>query len=119
MSKLIDNRDVQTVAGFGDEWTRFDQSLLSDAERMRHFEKYFRVFPWDRLRDGACGFDLGCGTGRYAICVAKRVGTLHCIDASAAALAVAERNLRGFENCRFHHASVDRIPLEDGSMDFG
>jgi len=47
------------------------------------------------------------------------VGRLHCIDASARALEVARRNLAGLDNCAFHHASVDDIPLADGSMDFG
>jgi ubiquinone/menaquinone biosynthesis C-methylase UbiE len=51
--------------------------------------------------------------------VAPRVGTLHCIDPSEAALDVARRNLREHGNCRFHLASVDAIPLGDGSMDFG
>jgi ubiquinone/menaquinone biosynthesis C-methylase UbiE len=113
------NQDFETVAGFGDEWKRFDQTALSDAERQRHFEKYFRVFPWDQLPSEARGFDLGCGSGRWAVCVAPRVGTLHCIDASAAALAIAQKSLRSYANCRFHHASVEQIPLEDGSMDFG
>jgi SAM-dependent methyltransferase len=119
MRQFVDNRDARTVAGFGDEWQRFDQSALSAAERKRHFEKYFRVFPWDRLPRDARGFDLGCGSGRWAFCVAPRVGTLDCIDASEAALGVAKKNLKDHPNCRFHHASVDDMPLEDGSMDFG
>ena len=32
---------------------------------------------------------------------------------------MARRNLATSENVEFHHASVDEIPLEDGSMDFG
>ena len=51
--------------------------------------------------------------------MAPRVGTLHCVDASAAALAVAIRNLAGFPNVRFHQASVDQLPMTPGSMDFG
>ena len=51
--------------------------------------------------------------------MAPRVGTLHCIDPSGPALEVARRNLRDRQNCRFHLASVDQIPLDDGSMDFG
>ena len=65
------------------------------------------------------GFDLGCGSGRWAVLVAPRVGRLHCIDASEAALAVARQNLAGRTNCELHRASVDAIPLGDGSMDFG
>ncbi len=113
------NLDTSTVEGFGDEWTRFDQTALSVGELHDLFAQYFRVFPWDRLPADAVGFDLGCGSGRWAKLVAPRVGMLHCIDASQAALEVARRNLDALNNCVLHLASVDRIPLADDSMDFG
>lgn len=113
------NADENTVAGFGDEWTRFDQSDLSDDELRTLVDQYFRIFPWDSLPENAVGFDLGCGSGRWAKAVAPRVGRLHCIDASAEALAVARRNLRGLGGVELHHASVEAMPLADGSMDFG
>lgn len=113
------NLDESTVHGFGVEWSRFDQSELSSAELERYFAAYFRVFPWSKLPAGAVGFDLGCGSGRWAKLVAQRVGHLHCIDASAAALAVARRNLASATNCTFHHASVDVMPLANDSADFG
>src|ERR1700752_2182537 len=118
-SRAAPNLDPLTVAGFGDEWTRFDQSSLSERELRRMFEQYFRIFPWGGLPPGAAGFDFGCGSGRWSLLVAERVGTLHCIDASPAALAVARRRLTGRPNCRFHVASTDDLPLADGSMDFG
>jgi SAM-dependent methyltransferase len=113
------NLDDKTVEGFGEEWSRFDQVGLSDDELRAQFAKYFKVFPWDALPAGATGFDLGCGSGRWAKMMAPRVGTLHCVDASAAALKVAEKNLAGAPNIKFHHASVDAIPFADSSMDFG
>lgn len=113
------NADAHTVAGFGNEWARFDQSALSKEERAEIFQQYFGIFPWDKLSEDAQGFDLGCGSGRWAQCVAPRVGTLHCIDASDVALDVARRNLTNFPNCEFHCASVEAIPLDDNSMDFG
>ncbi len=113
------NLDSKTVAGFGDEWTRFDQASLSPQEMTDIFNAYFQIFPWDDLPPAAVGFDLGCGSGRWAKCVAPRVGTLHCIDASEAALQVARKNLGQQPNCQFHLASVDALPLLDGSMDFG
>ena len=79
---------------------------------------YFLIFPWNFLPDNAVGFDLGCGSGRWAKLVAPRVGKLHCIDPSSA-LKVAKRNLSENYNCEFHSASVDIIPLKDASMDFG
>jgi SAM-dependent methyltransferase len=113
------NVDAKTVDGFGDEWSRFDQSSLATRDSREVFEAYFRLFPWDSLPQGAAGFDLGCGSGRWAKLVAKKVATLHCIDASEEALSVARRNLAEEPNCVFHRASVDAMPLADNSMDFG
>jgi SAM-dependent methyltransferase len=111
------NIDAATVEGFGEEWRRFDQSAMPETERRRIFESYFAVFPWHALADRAEGFDLGCGSGRWAQLVAPRVGTLHCIDPSDA-IEVARRNLADCPNCTFHRTSVEAIPLADGSMDF-
>jgi ubiquinone/menaquinone biosynthesis C-methylase UbiE len=113
------NIDAGVVRGFGDEWSRFDQSGLPPEERKRVFDMYFKVFPWSALPRDARGFDLGCGSGRWAQLAAPRVGTLHCIDASADALDVARTKLSTLPNVEFHHASVDQIPLPDDSMDFG
>lgn len=112
------NVDARTVEGFGDEWQRFDQSDMLASERDTIFEMYFGTFPWEALPPSAAGFDLGCGSGRWARLVAPRVGHLHCIDPSEA-LEVAKRNLRDQPNCSFHRAAVDAIPLDDASMDFG
>ena len=116
---MLDNVDQQTVDGFGAEWSQFDQTALSSAERERMFAAYFRIFPWHLLAADAVGIDVGCGSGRWAHCVAQRVGRLHCVDASVAALEVARRNLASLGNCEFHHASVASMPVPDGSMDFG
>ena len=115
---IDENIDEATVQGFGDEWKRFDQAGLSSQERQRIFDSYFSTFPWHNLTPYAIGFDLGCGSGRWAKLVAPRVGTLHCIDPSSA-LDIAKRNLADNTNCEFHRAGVDAIPLNDGSMDFG
>jgi ubiquinone/menaquinone biosynthesis C-methylase UbiE len=112
------NIDSKTVEGFGDEWSRFDQSELSSEELTAMFDSYFGIFPWNGLPGDAVGFDLGCGSGRWARHVAPRVGKLHLIDPSDA-IEVAKRNLTDQANCEFHRASVDEIPLADGSCDFG
>lgn len=116
---MTENIDKRVVDGFGDEWSRFDQSAMSEKELGEMFDNYFNIFPWEKLPADAVGFDLGCGSGRWAKVVAPRVGTLHLIDASADALSVAKRNLKNAENCRFHLASVENIPLADASCDFG
>jgi SAM-dependent methyltransferase len=112
------NLDSFTVKSFGDEWSRFDQSALPSAEANRIFDEYFSIFPWDKLPKDAVGFDMGCGSGRWAKLVVKRVGHLHCIDPSCA-LDVAKATLESFENVSFHLASVDSSPLPANSQDFG
>lgn len=113
------NIDQVTVKGFGEEWSAYDQSALAGDEYDRLFDGYFGIFPFDTLPSDAEGFDLGCGSGRWAAGVAPRVGRLHCIDPSREALAVARRRLVGVGNVDFHLASADCIPLEDESQDFG
>lgn len=121
MSKKINqefNIHPATVKGFGDEWNRFDQSQLPEIEHKEIFDQYFSIFPWHLLPENAIGFDVGCGSGRWAKLVAPKVGRLHCVDPSNA-LNVARKNLSEFNNCEFHKATANAIPLDDGSLDFG
>lgn len=112
------NQDKNTIAGFGDEWERFDQSKLNSAEHKILFDKYFNIFPWKSLPKNSVGFDMGCGSGRWAKIVAERVGVLHCIDPSSA-LIVAQNNLTDKINCVYHKAGVGDYILPFNSMDFG
>jgi SAM-dependent methyltransferase len=117
--KIMANIDKNTVASFGDEWSHFDQSGMSASEASKVFNEYFSLFPWQDVPPDAVGFDMGCGSGRWARWVAPRVGWLHCIDPSAAALDVARANLADYANTAFHCASVDQSALPPGSQDFG
>ena len=113
------NVDAATVAGFGQEWSTFDQRAVAASDLDEVFRQYFAVFPWHALPRDAEGFDMGCGSGRWAARVAPRVGRLHCVDASPAALEVARRALAAHRNCELHEASVEDVALAPGSMDFG
>jgi ubiquinone/menaquinone biosynthesis C-methylase UbiE len=113
------NIDPKTVSSFGDEWSRFDQDGLDAAEHDFLFDTYFGIFPWGSLPDSAQGFDMGCGSGRWAILVAPKVGALTCIDPSTEALAVAQRKLSHLSNVRFVNASVSDQALPPESQDFG
>ncbi len=112
------NIDPVTVASFGDEWTRFDQNAMPEQEAQKVFEEYFAVFPWGDLPANAEGFDMGCGSGRWARWVAPKVGRLHCIDPSDA-IDVAKTNLASYDNLTFHRASVDGQSFPQASQDFG
>jgi len=114
----LTNVHSETVQSFGDEWERFDQAALPVAEARKIFEEYFAVFPWAALPKAAQGFDMGCGSGRWARFVAPRVGHLHCIDPSSA-IEVVRKALAGANNVSFHQTSVDEQPLPADSQDFG
>ena len=112
------NIDINTVESFGDEWERFDQQAMTSVEAQRVFNDYFAIFPWDQLPPNAIGFDMGCGSGRWARLVAPRVGQLHCIDPSSA-LIVARNALVNHTNVHFIQASVNSSGLAPNSQDFG
>jgi len=115
----VPNIDARTVEGFGNEWTAFDQMDLDPVEQKRLFSDYFSIFPFEDLPEGSEGFDLGCGSGRWAELVIERVGKLHCIDPSEGALGVTRRRLEHNRQCEFHLADAENIPLDDCSQDFG
>jgi ubiquinone/menaquinone biosynthesis C-methylase UbiE len=114
----VQNVDREVVNDFGREWEHFNQRAMSESERTDHFNSYFSIFPWHELPADAVGFDAGCGTGRWALLVAPRVKHFHCVDPSNA-IFVAQSNLAHLKNCSFHHATIDEMPIADGTMDFG
>ncbi|WPD21313.1 MAG: class I SAM-dependent methyltransferase [Candidatus Electrothrix scaldis] len=112
------NIDQATVTSFSDEWSRFDQTGMTEGETRKVFDEYFAVFPWSNLPTKPEGFDMGCGSGRWARLVAPRVRLLHCIDPSEA-IEVARRNLAEHKNVRFHRGTVDKPNISPNSQDFG
>ena len=114
------NIDVAVASGFGHEWSTFRQGErdLSAADRAAIFNDYFAIFPWECLPPQSVGMDVGCGSGRWSVLVAPRVGHLHLLDASNEALDVARQNLSAASNVTFHRASVGELPLPDRSLDF-
>ena len=65
------------IKDFGREWSSFDQSNLSDKELINNFNQYFSVFPLQELDSNKVGFDLGCGSGRWAKLIAPKVKRLN------------------------------------------
>ncbi len=112
------NIDLDTVKSFGDEWQRYDQSGMKENELERLYKGYFAIFPWNVLPKSAQGFDMGCGSGRWAKFVAPKVGHLNCIDPSEA-INVAKKKLKNFKNITFHFKSLDSKSLKFKSQDFG
>jgi SAM-dependent methyltransferase len=115
----MSNIDKTTVDSFGAEWSRFSQEHLGEVEHTTIFDSYFSVFPWASLPEAAEGFDMGCGSGRWAKLVARRVAKLNCVDPSSAALDVARRNTAEHANVTFLNSGVSDCPLPEASQDFG
>ncbi len=109
----------KVIKDFGDEWDKFKQDELTPEQLEYQFNWYFDIVDWSRIPKDAKCFDMGCGSGRWAKMVAKKVGELTCIDGSSKALEIAKYNLKDLNNCKFNVASFGNIPLEQNSMDFG
>src|SRR6266849_3922487 len=108
------NLDVETVKGFGQEWSTFTQEGLSASEREEVFRKFFSLVDWSKKPERA--LDMGCGSGRWDILVAPLVGDLVAADASREALQVARRNVQS-ANVSFVESSPDTLPFPDGYFD--
>jgi len=61
----------------------------------------------------------GMRSGRWALLIAPRVGTLNCIDPSLGALGVAQRKLAHMSNAIFVNARVSDAFLPFESHSFG
>ena len=116
MNKTKENVDELAIKHFGQEWTRFDQDL-SQSELKELARNYFKIFPWDILPPDSIGFDMGCGSGRWASYVSTKVKKLICIDPSEEALIVAKRNLKNKKNCTFSIGSANINNLKDNYQD--
>lgn len=74
------------------------------------------------LRPGETVVDLGCGGGLDVFLAAAKVGPAGRaigIDMTPEMLELARRNAAksGLANVEFHQATIDRLPLADGSVD--
>jgi SAM-dependent methyltransferase len=113
-----ENVDWDVVNDFGTEWEEFqfdsyDLDILKET-----WNQYFDIFPWEDIPENAEGFDMGCGSGRWAQFVIPKVGRLNCIDPSSA-IHVAESNLNKYDNAFFFKETVEECSLENESQDFG
>lgn len=113
-----DNIDHKVVDDFGKEWRIFNHQDIDDSLMNKAFDSYFHIFPFSNLKD-AKGFDMGCGSGRWAKFVATQVGFLNCIDPSEVALNEARKNMSNVQNCSFECAGVENNTLKNESQDFG
>lgn len=111
--------EEKVIKDFGNEWNEFNQSGLKIEELESNFLQYFNIFPLNELDPSKTGFDLGCGSGRWAKLIAPKVKTLNCIDPSQKALEVAKLNLQNFNNINFIAKQISEIEINSNTQDFG
>ena len=94
------------VKDFGEEWDKFNYSD-NEKENLYLFSKYFDIFPKNKFnyKNLNC-LDVGCGSGRWAKILAKRVKHITLLDPSNKALNVAKKNLTDVKNVKFINKSV-------------
>lgn len=64
--------------------------------------------------------DAGCGTGNYSRALHPHVARIEAVDMNEGMLDVARAKLEAIEACgriRFHHASIEALPLRDACVD--
>ena len=83
--------DQKVIKDFGNEWGNYDQSTIDDQDLIKAFNQYFNIFPKNFLNKDKEGFDMGCGSGRWAKIIAPQIKKLNCIDPSVEALNVAKK----------------------------
>ena len=118
MNKAVNNRDKKVIKDFGQEWNKFDQSKLDSTESELMFNSYFKIFPSSLLKPNMVGYDMGCGSGRWAKHIAPKVKKLYCVDPSNS-INIAKINLSNLSNCIFMKQNVYDFSLKSNSMDFG
>ncbi len=114
----MSNKDEKVIREFGEEWTKFDYSSIDTEKLNEEFKQWFDIFPWGKLPKNAVGFDMGCGTGRWAQFVAPKVKTLNCLEPSDA-INVAKKNLINHKNVTFRKETTENCSLSANSQDFG
>ena len=119
MNKLSTNLEKKVIQDFGDEWNNFNQSSIKDHDLKKAFNQYFNIFPKSYFSKDVEGFDMGCGSGRWAKIIAPYIKRLNCLDPSLKALKVAKKNLKNNKNVFFYNKSVNEKSLKNNSQDFG
>ncbi len=97
------------------------------AEVAENWDEMRSGFFTETMRDAAIALaglapgdvvaDVGTGTGFVIQGLAPRVARVYGFDESPEMLAVARRNLAGFDNVELRQVRGDRLPLPDGSLD--
>jgi ubiquinone/menaquinone biosynthesis C-methylase UbiE len=110
------NIDPSVVASFGEEWTKFQSFSNQDISQIG--DCYFDILNDEIINKNTKVIDIGCGSGRWTKYILDKVEFVESIDPSDAIFA-ADNLLGNHSNVRLSKASIDNIPFDDKTFDFG
>ncbi|MEP6674227.1 MAG: class I SAM-dependent methyltransferase [Ferruginibacter sp.] len=111
-----ENMDEAVVHTFGEEWSKFSDH---SEESVRELGKeYFDIIDETMVNKNTYMIDIGCGSGRWTDYFTDKAAFIEAIDPSHAVF-TADCMLGKNKNVRITKASVDTIPWDDETFDFG
>ena len=111
-----ENIDPEVVKDFGEEWSTFAVHTDESVRELR--KEYFDIVDSSIVNENTYMIDIGCGSGRWTDYFTDKAGFIEAIDPSDAVF-VADNMLGKKNNVRITKASVDTIPWDDETFDFG
>jgi 2-polyprenyl-3-methyl-5-hydroxy-6-metoxy-1,4-benzoquinol methylase len=114
----MENKNNKVIQEFGDEWTIFNYSKIDKKKLKQNFNEYFSIVSSNFFSKKSIGFDMGCGSGRWAQFVAPKVKQLNCVDPSNA-IFIAQKNLKRFKNITYFKETTEMCSIKKKSQDFG
>jgi ubiquinone/menaquinone biosynthesis C-methylase UbiE len=111
-----ENMDAGVVTDFGEEWKKFAVHNDESVKELR--KEYFDIIDDTIVNKDTYMIDIGCGSGRWTDYFVDKAKFIEAIDPSDAVF-VADGMLGKHNNVRVTKASVDTIPWDDETFDFG
>ena len=98
---------ILAICPSNEEYLSISKLKSFSRDLIKAFNQYFNIFPKNFLNKDKEGFDMGCGSGRWAKIIAPQIKKLNCIDPSNEALNVAKKNLLQKKNVIFYNKGVN------------
>lgn len=111
-----ENIDAGVVNDFGEEWKKFAVHTDESVKELR--KEYFDIIDEIIVNKDTYMIDIGCGSGRWTDYFVDKAAFIEAIDPSDAVM-VADKMLGNKSNVRITKASVDTLPWDDETFDFG
>jgi 2-polyprenyl-3-methyl-5-hydroxy-6-metoxy-1,4-benzoquinol methylase/uncharacterized protein YbaR (Trm112 family) len=107
------------VETFGLQWQRFAETQIDHLNGTQISAERLSLIAGGSLDflKGAVVYDAGCGAGRFTAVAAQNGAFVIAADPAEGAIEACHRNTRAFERVVCVHASTERRPVQDASVD--